>query len=531
MSESVGDKLRRNTRATLLAWVWGQGLNFVRMMVLIYFLDTEGYGLWVFAFSIITYFFFYNVGLNDALVKYTAECTALRDYERLSGLLSTGMAVGLLMGGGVLAFLAGFTDEAIAFFNVSSDNEDAARFVVLGVGVASALTLAFGVYSAALIGLQRLDINNACRVGTMTLDFMLTVGALSLGYGIRALVTVYTLGIVVYLVVIAIIVARLLPEVRIRPWLARWRYLRAIAALGGKMQALGTVALLVSQLDILLFMRYGGPAFVGAYGAAQKFAQRAQGAALQGFGALAPASADMMARQDHDTLGRVYTGALRLVAVGCAYLFAFTAINSDAVMHFVMGDKFEPIAAYTLVVLSIGYFVHTLTGPGSSMLRGAGMPLREMAYQSLVAVCFVALYLFLRESGDGRTIITLWPVSLIAGSLVFMVLANRFFGVGLASPFFNMLLPLVAAPLLAAAVRLLWEVAPLPAPDDRWTALAAILALGAVYTPLYLAAAWCLPGLTVDDKSAMVRFIPRGERLLGRLGLAVPAPAAKEGRL
>lgn len=513
MTETTGDKLRRNARASMFTWIWGQGLNFVRMMVIIAFLDTDGYGLWVFAFSIISYFVFYNFGIANALIKYTADYHARQDYKGLGELLSTALAITTSMGALVAVILWTFSEQAVGFFNMEEAHAADARFVVLGIGVITAFTMALDVYPAILVGIQRLDVKNYCRVGVMTIEFAVAVVLLTQGYGIRMLVVVYGAGVVLSTIIMAGFVRHYLPELRLNLFRPRWIRFKELLALGGAMQALGTVSILVAQLDIILFMRFGGPAFVGAYGAAQRFAQRAQGPALQAFGALAPASADLIARKEFEKLAEVYAAAMRLCAIGGAFLFGYIALHADFVMHFVMGAKYDELSTFALTWLCLGYFIHTLTGPGSSMLRGAGKPLREILYQLLTAAVFCALYFFLATPGNDHAMIAAWPAALGIASAAFIVLANRYFHVNAATPCRQTFLLLLAAPGFAALIRAAWDfLAPFDT-ESRWTALAAIALTGAVYAPLFAAAAFLAPGLTPNDRLQLLRVMPGGLRL------------------
>jgi O-antigen/teichoic acid export membrane protein len=503
----------------MLTWMWGQGLNFVRMMVIIEFLDKEGYGLWVFAFSIITYFVFYNFGLSNALIKYTAEYHAKQEYKHLSHLLSTGLAVTLLLGVMVVTILWSFNEQAVAFFNVDLAHVPEARFVILGVGLVTALTLSMEIYPAILVGIQRLDVKNYCRVGVMTIEFFCTILFLYLGFGIRALVVIYGGGLIISTLLMAYFVYRYLPTLRLNPFLARWVCLKELFKLGSAMQFLGVVTLLVTQLDILLFMRYGGPAFVGAYGAAQRFAQRAQGAALQGFGALAPASADLLAREEYAKLAEVYGTAMRICGVGCAFLFSFMAFFPDHIMIFVMDDKFEGLSASALVWLSAGYFVHSLTGPGSSMLRGAGRPAREITYLLITGANFLVLYMVLGQRVSDEVMLATWPAALLVGSAIFIMMANRHFRVAILLPLRGSFPLLIAAPLLAWVVRLGWDQVGFLPVLDRWYALIAVLISGVLYTALYAIAALVLPGLTDGDKLQLARVVPGGVRMANHFGI------------
>ncbi|MCC6143293.1 MAG: oligosaccharide flippase family protein, partial [Candidatus Hydrogenedentes bacterium] len=440
-------------------------------------------------------------------------------YDRLSNLLSTGISITLLLGAIVVTVLWTFNDEAVRFFNVDMAHVPDAQFVILGVGLVTALTLSMEIYPAVLVGIQRLDVKNYCRVGIMTIEFICTIVFLYLGFGIRALVIIYGGGLIVSTLIMAWFVYRYLPGLHINPLYARWSSLKELFKLGSAMQILGVVTLLVSQLDILLFMRDGGPAFVGAYGAAQRFAQRAQGAALQGFGALAPASADLHARDDYEKLSQVYGTAMRICAVACAFIFSYMAFFPDYIMIFVMGDKFEGLSASALVWLSAGFFVHSLTGPGTSMLRGAGQPAREIFYTLLTAVNFLLLYVFLGHRVSDEIMLATWPVALLVASAIFIMLANRHFRVAVFLPLKGSFPVLIAAPLLAWLVRFGFDWLEYPIIVHRWIALVIVLVSGVLYTALFAIAALSLPGLTDGDKMQLARVVPGGVRIAKRFNL------------
>jgi O-antigen/teichoic acid export membrane protein len=514
VSETLGKKLLRNTQVSMLAWAWGTVMNIVRMLVLIAFLETAEYGLWVFAFTIMGYFVVYNFGMANTFIKYTAECNALKDYQRLSHLLSTGMSISLLLASAIMVVLVFFTDAAVSFFNLNLEHSDDSRLIILGVGITTALNIGFSVYNGALIGIHRMDIKNWIRVGVLTAEITLLAILLNLGYGLHMVMYLYITGVIVTLVLSRHYVHKYLPEVRINPLQARQSCLRDVVTLGGKMQLLGVVAMFVTSLDVVVFTKYGGAAFIGIYGAAQRFAKRAQGAAQQGFGALAPASADLIAQKEFRQLGGIYLMAQRLTAVGCGWIFAYLIVNADIIMRFVMAEKLHETAIFALSVLSASYWIHSLTGPGSSMLRGAGMPFREMLYQVLTAVFFFGLYLVFRHYDDPRYIIASWPVARGTASLIFVAMTNRFFKTDLLTPFRQTIFLMVGTLALAYAVRIGWDALPFGTPSTRWPAFALMLGMGIVYSILFFVMAWFLPGLTPSDKERILKFVPMGRRFV-----------------
>lgn len=520
MSESTGQRLRQNALSGVLTWAWAQAITMLRLMVYYHFLDAAGYGLWNLSFSVLSFFFFYSFGINNAFIKYTAEFTAKKDYAHLSRLLSTGMAASLAMGLGIIGILYLFSDATMDWFNFDPAHSDDAHFVLYGIGVVSAFTLGFGVYKAALVGIQRLHTVNMAAIIFLNIEIGLSFLLLYLGCGIRALVFVYALSGIGSLLVMGLFLHRHLPEVRINPFRARLSAVPEIFSLGMKMQLLGAVALFASSIDRVVFAAYNGLAFAGTYAIARTVAERAQGAAHQAFGALAPASADLFTRGEHEKLARVYALTLRMCFLGCLYVFSFMGVVSDYTMLFFEGSKYAEESAHALRFLCIALTCHTLTGPGSSMMRGAGLTAREMLYHVITLVLFLVFFHLARNSGVGETWqVQSYSLALSIGSLVFVVIANRFFG----APWHTPLLTL--APLALAAPSLAWGVVQLfdalglreQIPFTRLGAVAALALLGTAYTLLFAAAAWLLPGLPAEDKRQVLKLVPGGRRIAARL--------------
>lgn len=522
--ETLGTKIRRNTRAALITFGWGQFLIVVRMLVLFQYLSSEGYALWVFAFSIATYFTIYNFGIANAFVNYTAELNAQKNYDRLNGLISTGMIVALGFAATVALILLLFTDQAVRFFNIHENHVSEARFVVIGVGLTSALNIAFNAYPAILTGLHRLYVVNYCRVAVLTVEVGVTFALLTMGYGLRTVMVLYMLGVIASNVTTAVFAHRYLPELRIRFKLARWEYFKDMLNLGSRLQLLGIVALFVSTLDIVVFMKFGSEAMVGLYAISQRVAERAQGIARQGFGALAPASAELLAQDETGKAQHVYNTANRFTALISTFVFAYIGVHADFIMHFVMDEQYDPMSVWILRWLALANFVHSMTGPGSSMLRGAGAPMRETIYQIVIMLVFLGSFYVLHETWGNTSdayqesfrqeLLLTWPLALVVGSLIFIVMSNRFFRVSMFAPFEKMLPLLLAGVGLAWGIHYLWFALGLPSPVGRWDALLICFVTGSIYAMLFAVASWFLPGLTETDREQFIRFIPGARRFL-----------------
>ncbi|MCP4641580.1 MAG: hypothetical protein GY851_14145 [bacterium] len=516
---TVGEHLRRNTRSSMVCFILGQALKFLLVPIVVAQIG-EAYALVRVAFIFFGYLSIYEFGINTAYVKYTAECHAKRDYARLSRLLSTGtvlcMVVSVVTLAGVLAFLddiARFFEDDPAYFGLT-------KFVLGYVAVIAMLNVTMGSFRAAMTGIQRIDVMNACRIGFQFFEFVMVIGLLWMGLGVRMVVVFYGITTVGPLLFIAFLVRKHLPDLRINPlWVSR-DALRPLFTLGGRMQLLGILALLVAGLDQLVLWRYEALALTTAYMLARGLVMRVQLVPMQGFGPLIPASADLVSRGETEKAGAVFASALRLTGVVTAYFFAFTAINADLIFVGYVGElEYATSGSRALMLLSVSAIIHTCTGPGSSMLRGAGKPLLESLFHVATLSIFGVMFYIGQRTQDEQLIVLAFPAAITVASALFVLATNRYFKAPLLCPF-NSIWPQIVAGFGGAwGLRMLLRVLPVGEITSRWEMVIAVCAMGVVYTGLFAVAAWFLPGLTVTDKDQVLRFIPYGKRVARALRL------------
>src|SRR5690606_35876742 len=74
----------------------------------------------------------------------------------------------------------------------------------------------------------------------------------------------------------------------------------------------------------------------------------------------------------------LYTQASRVLSVTTAICFAFLAVFAHEVVLIWTGGEY-PMAGWTLRMLVLGSFLHTLTGVGTASLRGRGRTRLELS--------------------------------------------------------------------------------------------------------------------------------------------------------
>ncbi len=180
-------RLLRNTIANYLGTIVTIATGLLLTPFIVRSLGGTLYGIWALAGSLVAYFMVLDSSLANALTKYAAESIGRGEQESVNRLASTlfyiFVAVGIVGLALVLLIAPGFP----AFFDLSAEYANAARWLVVLVGLTWALGLPMNVFGALLSGYQRFDIKNSVLVAGLLLNAGLTVAVLMMGTGIIGL--------------------------------------------------------------------------------------------------------------------------------------------------------------------------------------------------------------------------------------------------------------------------------------------------------------------------------------------------------
>src|SRR6266478_3074028 len=122
---------------TNVLWGWlGVGVNiFIGLVIQRYIvrkLGAERYGIWGLIFSILDYFWFFDLGLNTAVCNFCARFIAVKDNEKINQVISTALFYFSMIALIVWAIAPFAARNAYRFFHVSETNRrEFANFILI----------------------------------------------------------------------------------------------------------------------------------------------------------------------------------------------------------------------------------------------------------------------------------------------------------------------------------------------------------------------------------------------------------------
>lgn len=265
------------TRRAAIAAAFGYGqfgvslvVGIVVVPILLDRLGARTWGLWLATGELLAYAGMVDLGVLGVLPWLVAEADGGGDRAAMRRLMSTGVALGSVIG---LAFgVFGFALWEIlpSVLRLSQADRAAVGAPLALIVGATALTYPLRVYPAVLMGLQDMTFFGALRVGQSVLNAVLTILLLQSGYGLYALAWASVVPTIAGLVVAMLRLRTIAPDLTngwVRPV---WSQVSAMLMNGFGVWLAAFGWLLLSSSNALVITFLGHPEWVAIFSCTAK---------------------------------------------------------------------------------------------------------------------------------------------------------------------------------------------------------------------------------------------------------------------
>ncbi|MGB5745823.1 MAG: oligosaccharide flippase family protein [Desulfobacterales bacterium] len=510
MEYSVSQKIIRNTKWNILARLF-RILTFLFLIpFIIHHVGTTRYGIWVTLFAFVEYFTFLDFGFGAATIKYSADYYARKDFLNIGRIVSATVLFHSLIIIPVVCLLF-FTGPILCVFHVTPQYTAESLFVLRAILVIFAFNHVTSVFRNILIGLQRMDVQNACVIIHTLLYVIGTVAVLEAGFGLKGMVLLIG-GLRFFLSLSqGMLVFNIVPEIRAGIKRLDSRIFKEFFHYGIRLQFTSFAGFLNLYLDKILIGHFLRIDLVTFYELGAKIAMLIQ--ILPSFfsAPLIPASAELAATNDKNRLIAIHLKGSRYITLIAAPVSSFMIVMAPVIMGVWMGSMEYLNANLTLRILSVGYFFGIITLVVRAMGRGIGKLQYEMHATAIIAVANLALSitLILTIGFSGALVGT--SLAMTMGNILLLYRFNRYIGV----PFLEFVKRSVAKPILCAAVagaatcwlQVLLSNTYLILSPVRLHLLLTLMITGAVFSAIYGISLVLTSAVGRSDLKLMVRLI------------------------
>lgn len=276
MSETATEQKANHQRGERflinVLWSWTgvvaslfQGIIITRF--LIQSLGAEHYGIWLLVFSILNYFWYFDLGLNTAVCNFSARFLAVRNYDKINELISTSVFYFSLIAVVVWSLSPFLAMNAHRFFHVRPEDQHEFATLILLTGISWGLCIMLHLFLSALDGFQRFDLTSRIMVIQVALRSIGYYVALKTGHGL-VLVTmaeVFVATQILGYVLNFFNFRRVFPQLHLSPSYVKLSMFQDILRYGLKSFVANGATLMLNQGGALMVGHYLSQSAVGFY--------------------------------------------------------------------------------------------------------------------------------------------------------------------------------------------------------------------------------------------------------------------------
>lgn len=251
-------------------WSWtGVAANlfvgFIITPFIIRRLGAEQYGIWGLIFSILDYFWFFDLGLNTAVCNFCARFIAVKNHEKINELISTALFYFSLIALTVWAIAPFAARNAYRFFHVSPAYRPQFANLVLITTISWGVCIVLHMFVSALDGFQRFDLTSRVWVAMLALRSAGYFLVLQSGHGLVAMAAIFVGSQILGYILNFLNFRRVFPQLRMSFSYVRFAMFRDIFRYGVKSFTANSSTLVLNQSGTVMIGHYLLEASVGYY--------------------------------------------------------------------------------------------------------------------------------------------------------------------------------------------------------------------------------------------------------------------------
>ena len=452
-----------------------------------------------------------DFGMGNAVARHMALSAAHGDRPNLRLVLRRSLA--LSAGIGLLWCLASMAGRGVLIraFHVPLPLQPEVSRSLLLFAVSMFVFSVTQVLTGALVGLQRLDLQNLCFLSGLALHATVLLVGLSLGMGLIAIAFAAISGHMLSGTLAALLVRRSMRNLHTGPPRERVTW-REMLNFGGAVQGTAVCAVGQQQAWSYLLGALGQLRWVTEFSLGYRVANAVWSLPTLVQGAVIPAAAHASASGDHDRVRTVYAWACRWIFALGGLVLGGLWLTAPAVGVLWLGPQQVLAMAGSVTVvrlLAIAFAVATISGPATAVARGGGWPLLETLNFAIALAINVLMSVWLvPRMGPAGAAIAMGVSYGLAGAWLFVTM-HRVLNVATGRWLWTLVLPRFALPALAAGtLHMLW---PMALPGSRMDALRILLLQGGAYTLITAALLW-----PTGDPAVLLSRLRAGHRTSSR---------------
>jgi O-antigen/teichoic acid export membrane protein len=425
---SYTNRLFKNTLFNFSSSVWLILLHFFTTPYIVKHLGVEIYGIYSLLYLIIGYFSFLELGLGKAIIKFIAELHAQHDFMAIERMLGTSISVFCLMGlvGSIL--IAALNETVLlSVLKISPKLQQTAQTAFYMGAIGFLVSMPGQVIGSVPRGLQRFDITNIIEAIFGSLQTLLSVLLLYLGYFLHEIILLNIVISILSITTYSIVIKKLLPKVTLFPKF-HFPTFRRIIGFSGYIALDNILITLSARINSFILGSYRSVSAVTYYTIPDSLSAKIAFIPRSISQTIFPSFSELQAQDNREKLIELYLRSTRyIVTLTIPFLFLFV-IMADKFLFYWLGPDFSMKAQLPLQIMGSTYIISFWAYSSMEGTRALNRPNYSTRIQVLISFLNVALCFILIPSMGllGAAISFCIPRLILVPSFIFVVCQKIF---------------------------------------------------------------------------------------------------------
>lgn len=365
-------KITSNATANIIGMAVQIIIAFILSPYLVSMLGDTKYGIWTIAIAFTGYMNLMDIGLTSAVNKYVAEYNSLNQIKKVETIISTALALFLVMGFVIVAVSPYMADFVVDLVNIDPDLVNVVHLLIIIVSFDIAIFVIGGLYKGAFGGLQSYWIINYTQIISSLYKAGMFYWVLSDGYDLLAMGLVSITANLLSFLIFYYLFKKKFSKFSIDFNLVSKKSSSKIL----NYSKFTFLAMLANQIiyysDAFVIGYFLGAAAVTYYSIPWTLAEYTKKISLVISQTFTPAISEFDAKGDMDTVKALYISGTKYMVFISNLLSVGIFVLGGAFIALWMGPKYKELCETVLIILFVNQFVMGPQQISYSVLQGLG---------------------------------------------------------------------------------------------------------------------------------------------------------------
>jgi O-antigen/teichoic acid export membrane protein len=379
----------RNAKYNAIGFIFPVVVSLFTTPYIVHKLNTDIYGIYVLAISLMGMFSFLDLGFGQGIIKFVSHYEAKKDFKKINEIVNTSLLINIVMGllGGLVIFsFSDFLSKKV--FKVKSEQIELAITSFKIVSIGFVLNLISSTFLNIPRAVQRYDISVKIQNTVWFLSVISSVIVLYLGYGLVEMLRFYVIFQFLGLISYYWFSKKIIPELKLSLEFNKdvFKEIFGFSIFTAINNITGNIVFRVDKMIIAYFL---GTSAVTYYQIPFTIAQMANGFVSSVIQFLFPVVSFLNSLGDKEKLKQLYFKSTKYIIAFSLIIFSGLVLFGKPFLKVWIGKEISEISYPLLVIISIVFFFNSISSVGYYYYNGLGLSKINMISSFVGATAYI----------------------------------------------------------------------------------------------------------------------------------------------